>query len=216
MARTLKHEFAQSPATDKERGMTNPLTCVRCGHAFASHVPELRPGYRACAEGTCVCDDLVKPLHLTQTGPPARMPLGRPGSAGLLSDPPGGPSTELRPTAPCLIHGIRRCTICPPAPSPTEAIRASRERHLAAMMAARKRTTPPLDRKITASDLELGDIRTHVPVAEVVIYQHAESTGKRAAINLFYIDASDAGVHIHEYGPGGLARSANCPRGCQP
>jgi len=154
--------------------MTDQPRCVRCGHAFAAHVPELRPGYRACASGTCVCDDLVKPLHLTQTGPPARMPLGRPGSAGLLSDPPGGPSTELRPT---------------------EAIRAARERYL----------TP---------EQYAGAARTHVPVAEVVIYQHAKGSGKTAALNVAYIEAAAAGVHVHEYGPGGLARSDNCPRGC--
>jgi hypothetical protein len=196
--------------------------CVRpgCDHAFASHVPELRPGYRACAEGTCVCDDLVKPLHLTQTGPAARMPLGRPGSAGLLSDPPGGESTQLCPH-PTSTHtvdhqwapGGSRCGCG--ALGPTEAIRAARERYLAESPAP-DRFTSGRQRSHLLARPRRPEPAAHVPVAEMVIYQHAEGAGKRAALNVAYIEAAAAGVHIHEYGPGGLARSDNCPRGCQP
>jgi hypothetical protein len=168
-----------------------------------------------------VCDDLVKPLHLTQTG--QRMPLGRPGSAGLLSDPPGGESTRLHPpAAPCGCKGgncyHEQHPDEPPQRAcqrPTEAIRAARERYLAERTDP-DRFTSERPRSHLLARPRRPEPAEHVPVAEVVIYQHARGAGKTAAMNLFYIDAAAAGVHVHEYGPGGLARSDNCPRGCQP
>lgn len=156
MARTLKHDAEVN-------------RCARCGHPYLTHVPELRPGYRACASGTCTCEDLVKPEppaatcpHPTSThasdhhwtgepgsrcqcgaqfGVTVRMPLGRPGSAGLLSDPPGGESTQLCPH-PTSTHtadhqwapGAARCGCGALGPearelTPTEAIRAAQDRH---------------------------------------------------------------------------------------
>lgn len=81
-----------------------PRRVCECTHPKAEHVPELRPGYMACVSAGCDCADYRDEPPV----PRQRMPLGRPGSAGLLSDPPGGPSTVL---------------------TPTQAIRAAQDRH---------------------------------------------------------------------------------------
>jgi len=90
-------------------------------------------------------------------------------------------------------------------------IRDAMRRHPSAGLAHPPPTYSRPGRQVTATVRET--LKATVP--EMAVHQHhPRSPEKSAALNVAYLEAAAAGIHVHEYGPGGLARADNCPPGC--